>query len=97
MKREEKDEAMSFSFQVNKPNNIKATLAAVKAEVENYPRGSLTGNEIRGYIVTTDGVEGEYVVSDSNVTITITKKPLSIIPNKLIENEVRKLWNVLAV
>ncbi|GHU34202.1 hypothetical protein FACS1894105_00560 [Clostridia bacterium] len=88
---------MTFSFQVSKPNNIKATLAAVKAEVEKYPRGKLTGNERQGSIITTDRVEGEYVVSDSYVTITISKKPFPILPNKFIENEVRKLWNELAV
>jgi hypothetical protein len=88
---------MLFSFQVNKPNDIKATLAAVKAEVERYPGGRFTGTERHGFIVTTDGVEGEYAVSDSKVTITITKKPFPLTPTFLIEKEVRKMWNELAV
>ena len=53
--------------------------------------GSLTGNEKEGFI-SAEGVEGRYIVSADTIQITVTKKPSSVIPNKLIENRIRAIF-----
>ena len=79
---------MRFSFKIDKPMDMKSTYSQLRKTIESEG-GSLTGDEVRGCI-TLLGVEGEYEVDASHIVVTITKKPSPLLPNRLIENEIRK-------
>jgi len=81
---------MLFSFKLDKPNNIKATFEKLKHKLTNTG-GKLTGNEKEGTI-SAAGIEGRYAVETDSIKITVTKKPSSVIPNKLIENRIRTIF-----
>ena len=81
---------MIFSFKIDKPKDMKSTYVKLKHELESAG-GTLAGDESNGRI-TLMGIEGEYETDVSHIIITITKKP-PLIPNRLIENEVRRFFN----
>ena len=82
---------MAFSFHIEKPNDINATFKKLKEKLEKH-KGTLSGDDSRGYI-SSDGVEGSYIVGTDSIEITIHKKPLPIIPNRTVEKEIRRLFN----
>lgn len=63
----------------------------LKAGCKKY-KGYLRGDEKNGEI-SSDGVVGTYEVNSDSVKITITKKPLAVIPNFVIEKEIRAIFN----
>lgn len=75
-----------FSIQVN---NVDETVQRVKTEMLN------AGNRFNGDSscgrFSGSGVEGEYLVKDTTVYITIHKKPF-IASNKLVENKIRQYF-----
>jgi len=78
---------MLFSFKIDKPTDIKSTFARLKEELESM-NGRLEGDEQKGFISVL-GTEGGYEVRDNYILITVTKKLSPLIPNKLIEKEIR--------
>ncbi|MCL2572543.1 MAG: hypothetical protein FWE11_09085 [Defluviitaleaceae bacterium] len=85
---------MPFSFLLDKPRNISATFEKLKQQLSAFG-GKLTGDEKEGFI-SLQGVEGNYVVGTDSVKITVTKKPLSILPNKVVENQIRAIFHSIA-
>ena len=81
---------MLFSFILDKPGDVKATLERLKLKLSDIG-GKLTGNENEGYI-SAKGFEGTYTIEAETIKITVTKKPSSIIPNKLIEKQIRGIF-----
>jgi len=82
---------MPHKFKLEKPSNIATTFKHLQQKL-TAANGKLTGNEKEGTI-SVEGVEGQYTVMPNAIEITITKKPASIIPSKLIEKQIRKLFN----
>jgi len=82
---------MPFSFYVNRPKDLTSTFKKLKIRCEKY-NGYLRGNEDSGEI-SSDGVVGTYKVESANIVITIVKKPLSIIPNFIVEKEIKKIFH----
>ena len=80
---------MAFVVVNNKPRNLQKTFDRVKREVEKY-NGYLHGDLKKGRI-SSSGVEGTYVVTDTTVEITILKKPL-IVTNAYIEKEIKEIF-----
>ena len=81
---------MPFTFKLDKPRDMQATFERLKARLATTG-GLLTGNEEEGFI-SVEGVEGRYVVEENAIKVTITKKPVAIIPNRLIEKEIRGVF-----
>ena len=81
---------MLFSFKLSKPDNMQAVFERLKHKLASTG-GKLTGNEKEG-IISAEGVEGGYIACADTIQITITKKPSSVIPNKLIENRIRAIF-----
>jgi hypothetical protein len=79
-----------FEFALRRPENLSATLRNLKYEIEKKD-GKFYGNEAVGTIQLS-GVEGLYETCEDSIKILITKKPSPIIPNKLVENEIRKIY-----
>jgi len=84
---------MIFSFKIDRPRDMKSTYSQLKHTIESEG-GSLSGDNVRGSIVLL-GVEGEYEVDADYIIISITKKPSPLLPNRLIENEIRKHFQQL--
>ena len=82
------------SFTVSKPGNFQAAYRELRSFADrNSGNGvSLDGNEQRGTLCAS-GVVGDYVVGSETIEITIKKKP-AFLPNKLIENEIRKMFSM---
>ena len=78
----------TFSF--NKPVNITQAIQTVRTGIEGKG-GSFSGNDQQGTFNAV-GIAGQYRVSNM-VDITITEKPF-MIPNSLIEKEVKSFFNV---
>ena len=85
---------MLFTFKLEKPDNIKLTLERLKAKLA-ATGGKLSGNEKEGTI-SAGGAEGKYIVEDHAIRIVVTKKPLAIIPNRLIEKEIRDIFREIS-
>jgi len=64
---------MPFSFEISKPQNIKNTLITTKQKIIGSG-GAFSGNEHSGRF-SGKGVDGNYKIGESAITITITKKP----------------------
>jgi len=77
------------SFSINLPRNVSQALEAVRTGIEEKG-GSFYGNEFGGYF-RNSGIMGNYVVGNT-VTFYIFEKPF-IIPNSLIEREIRSYFN----
>ncbi|MCL2404871.1 MAG: hypothetical protein FWC92_04905 [Defluviitaleaceae bacterium] len=85
---------MPFTFILEKPSNINASFERLKTKLSAMG-GRLTGNEKTGYI-TINGAEGQYNVEPEHIKVTITKKPAPIIPNVLIEKQVRSIFTEIS-
>ena len=84
---------MLFSFKLGKPDNMQVTFENLKHKIANTG-GKLTGNDQEGTI-SVAGIEGKYTVDTDTIKITITKKPSSLFPNKVIENRIRAIFREL--
>ena len=82
------------SFTVDKPGNFQAAFRELRSFADrNSDNGvKLEGDEQRGTLHAS-GVVGDYVVGTDTVEITIRKKP-AFLPNKMIENEIRKMFRM---
>jgi len=76
---------MAFSFEINKPQDIKKTLLSTRRKIMNGG-GTFSGNEESGRF-SGRGVDGIYFVGDSSVKITITKKP-PLYPEASVRNAI---------
>jgi len=85
---------MAYTFNLTKPDNIKLTLERLKTRLA-ATKGKLTGDEEEGTI-SAEGFEGKYMVEADTIEITITKKPLSMLPNKLLEKQIRGIFKEIA-
>jgi len=81
---------MPFTFYLDKPRNIPATFERLKDKLEGTG-GRLTG-DIKEGVISAVGTEGKYIIEENAIKITITKKPSSIIPNKLVEKQIKALF-----
>jgi len=81
---------MPHTFELEKPSDISATFERLKKKLSAIG-GNLTGNEKEGFI-SIEGVEGNYKVEPYSIIVTITKKPAAIIPNKLIEKQIKEIF-----
>lgn len=80
--------AAGFSFSFDKPRGISQAVQSVRAGIENKG-GVFSGNEHEGSF-RVSGIAGQYQVAEK-VSVTIHEKP-RIIPNSLIEREVRSYF-----
>ena len=80
---------MPFTFILDKPSDVPAAYKLLKEKLASTG-GKISGNINMGTI-SAEGVEGEYVVGEDAVKITITKKPY-ILPNRLVERQIRTLF-----
>lgn len=84
-----------FEFTLKKPQNTKATLENLKAKLKSKG-GTLTGNEQSGTIES-NGTKGNYECIETSIKISVIKKPSPLIPNKLVENEIRNIFRQISV
>ena len=84
------------SFSVEKPKNFRAAFRELRSFADkNSDNGvKLDGDEQRGTLQAS-GVVGDYVVGAETIEITIRKKP-AFLPNKMIENEIRKMFKMVS-
>jgi hypothetical protein len=80
--------ARGYSFSFDRPRNLDAALNTVRTGIA-AKGGSFTGNEREGRFQA-GGIAGAYQVAE-RVNVSIIEKPL-IIPNSLIEREVRNFF-----
>ena len=85
---------MKFSFKIDKPKDIKATFENLRKKITSHG-GRLEGDNTGGFI-SSNGVEGEYLVEADFIEITILKKASPLIPNRIIENEIRSIFKKIA-
>ena len=85
---------MSFSFRIENPKNISAALKRLGDRLGQH-NGKLSGDDVKGYI-TLNGFEGNYAVGSQAIELTVYKKPLPFIPNAMIENEIRKIFQEIS-
>jgi hypothetical protein len=79
-----------FNFSFAKPQNIREAVQTVQTGIKNKG-GTFNGNEQQGSFKA-NGIAGQYLVSD-RVEVTISEKPF-VVPNSLIENEVKNFFGV---
>ncbi|MDR1838603.1 MAG: DUF4384 domain-containing protein [Treponema sp.] len=79
-----------FNFSFARPQNISQALQTVRSSIMEKG-GTFNGNEQQGDF-RSSGITGKYQVSDV-VDVTISEKPF-VIPNSLIENEVKNYFGV---
>jgi hypothetical protein len=79
-----------YNFSFSKPQNITQAVQTVQTGIKNKG-GTFNGNEQQGSF-RASGIAGQYRVSD-RVEVTISEKPL-VVPNSLIENEVKNFFGV---
>jgi len=78
----------TFSF--TRPQNIAQAVQTVRGSIMEKG-GTFNGNEQQGNF-RADGITGQYQITDM-VNVTISEKPF-VVPNSLIENEVKKYFGV---
>jgi len=81
-------------LKLDKPHNISATFERLRAKLATLG-GILTGNEREGTI-SIHGASGKYTAEGDCIVVEITKKTLSIIPKKLIEKEIRAVFDEIS-
>jgi len=79
-----------FNFSFVKPQNISQAIETVRSRIEDKG-GTFNGDEQKGDFKAS-GITGQYKVSNM-VNVTIQDKPF-VIPNSLIENEVKIFFGV---
>jgi hypothetical protein len=77
-----------FNFSFSRPQNISQAVQTVRSSIQERG-GTFTGNEQQGNF-RSSGITGQYRVSEV-VSVTISEKPI-VVPNSLIENEVKKYF-----
>ena len=84
------------SFTVDKPKNFQSAFRELRSFVDrSSDKGvKLDGDERSGTLFAS-GVVGDYVVGSESIEITIRKKP-AMIPNKMVENEIRKMFRMFS-
>jgi len=80
----------SFNFSFAIPQNIREAIETVRSGIESKG-GTFKGDEQQGNFKAS-GISGQYKVSNM-VNVTIQEKPF-VIPNSLIENEVKNFFGV---
>jgi len=85
---------MSFSFYIERPADVPATLERLKEYIAQHG-GKMYGDDARGAIFINGG-EGVYIVQEDSIKIIVSKKPSILIPNRLVENEIRKIFKEVA-
>ena len=78
---------MLFSFKIDKPVNMEVAFGKVKEELGSLG-GRLDGDEEKGFISVL-GTEGTYAVHVDCIEIVVLKKMSPLIPNRMIEKEIR--------
>jgi len=81
----------SYNFSFAKPQNISQALQTVQTGIKSKG-GTFSGDEQQGSFKAS-GIAGQYRVSDK-VDVTISEKPF-VVPNSLIENEVKNFFGAL--
>jgi hypothetical protein len=82
------DKTYNFSF--SKPADITQAVQTVRSGIESKG-GTFSGNESKGAFKAS-GISGSYNIQNA-VAVTILEKPF-VIPNSMIENEVKKFFGV---
>jgi len=85
-----KNRGTPFNFSFARPQDIAQAVQTVRSSILEKG-GTFTGNEKQGNF-RSKGISGQYKVSDV-VNVTISEKPI-VVPNSLIENEVKKYFGV---
>jgi hypothetical protein len=80
----------AFNFSFTRPQDINRAVQTVRSSIQEKG-GTFTGNEQQGNFQS-NGITGRYQVSEV-VSVTISEKPF-IVPNSLIESEVKKYFGV---
>jgi hypothetical protein len=80
----------AYDFSFPKPPDFSVAISKIRNEIEKN-NGNFSGNEKEGSF-TASGIAGNYSVLD-HVKVSIFKKP-AIVPNSLIEKEVKKYFGV---
>jgi hypothetical protein len=80
----------AFNFSFDRPRDLSQAVQTVRAGIEGKG-GSFAGNEREGTF-RASGISGNYQVQD-RVSVTINEKPF-VIPNRLIEKEVKNFFGV---
>ena len=83
-----------MKFLIDKPKDIKTVFENLQKKIASNG-GKLSGDEASG-IISSNGVEGKYIVGADSIEITITKKASPLIPNRIIENEIRSIFKKIA-
>jgi hypothetical protein len=81
----------NVNFKIPYAGSATELLSVVKKTISKY-NGTLDGNVNEGSFVMPVGignVEGNYTITNSEIAINITKKPL-IVTGKMIEKQLRK-------
>jgi len=79
-----------YNFSFAKPQNISEAVQTVQTGIKNKG-GTFTGDEQQGNFKAS-GIAGQYKITEV-VNVTISEKPI-VIPNSLIENEVKNFFGV---
>ena len=66
---------MPFTFKIEKPKVESKRVFMKLEEMIERENGSISGDHETGTIISSDGVEGSYVVGEEFIEITIYKKP----------------------
>jgi hypothetical protein len=80
----------AYDFSFPKPPDLSGAISKIRHEIEKN-NGNFSGDENEGSF-TASGIAGNYSVLD-HVMVSIFKKP-AIVPNSLIEKEVKKYFGV---
>jgi hypothetical protein len=80
----------NYNFSFSKPANIAQAVQTVRSGIESKG-GTFSGNENAGSFKAS-GISGNYNIQNA-VSVTILEKPF-VIPNSMIENEVKKFFGV---
>ena len=80
---------MPFSFEIAKPQNIKNALITTRQKIIGSG-GAFSGDEQSGRF-SGKGVDGIYKVGNSNITITITKKP-ALYPASAVKSAIEEYF-----
>jgi hypothetical protein len=79
-----------YSFTFDRPRDMSAAIRTVRSGIQGKG-GSFSGDERAGFF-SVSKISGEYTVSNQ-ATVLIIEKP-ALLPNSLIENEVKKFFGV---
>ena len=82
---------MPFTFTIEKPDaDSKKVFQKLKEMIEKEG-GFISGDDKKGFI-SSDGVEGDYVVGTKSIEILIRKKPM-LYPEFAVERHIRSVFH----